>query len=432
MTVDFGDLNNITPKWEFPMPHPDATTDQFIGCQYWTALDLANAFYQIQVHDKHIPKLAFSTDDGHFEFTVMPFGVKNAPATFQYLMYRVLGEFYGKFVYVYLDDIIIFSRSLEEHVDHLRQVLTKIREANLKIKPSKCQWIKTTLRYLGYTISRDGVTTDPNNVAKLQNMRPPKNVKDIQSFLGFCNFYKKFIKDFATIAHLLNALLHKGTPFLWTNECQTAFETLRQAVISAPVLSYPDYSKPFILYTDASDYGIGAAIHQIGDDGKEHPISYAARTLRGSEVNWTTTEKECLAVVWGTLKFRHYLDNGLNFTIYTDHQALVTFKNDNTPNPRRARWRAELSYFDYTLKHRPGKQMAHVDFLSRQVIPTDGQVARTIDQMRIEFRPPITEQYFVAQINEASPVPFIHPKLKNEAASPIPIETYHNVEQETT
>jgi len=203
-------------------------------------------------------------------------------------------------------------------------------------------------------------------------------------------------------------------------------------VISAPVLSYPDYSKPFILYTDASDYGIGAAIHQIGDDGKEHPISYAARTLRGSEVNWTTTEKECLAVVWGTLKFRHYLDNGLNFTIYTDHQALVTFKNDNTPNPRRARWRAELSYFDYTLKHRPGKQMAHVDFLSRQVIPTDGQVARTIDQMRIEFRPPITEQYFVAQINEASPVPFIHPKLKNEAASPIPIETYHNVEQETT
>ena len=157
----------------------------------------------------------------------MHFGVKNALTTFQYLMYRILGEFYGKFVYVYLDDIIIFFRSLEEHVDHLRQVLTKIRETNLKIKPSKCQWIKTTLRYFGYTISRDGVTTDPNNVAKLQNMRSPKNVKDIQSFLGFCNFYKKFIKDFATIAHPLNALLHKGTPFLWTNECQTAFETLR-------------------------------------------------------------------------------------------------------------------------------------------------------------------------------------------------------------
>ena len=134
----------------------------------------------------------------------MPFSVKNAPATFQYLMYCVLGEFYEKFVYVYLDDIIIFSRSLEEHVDHLRQVLTKIREANLKIKLSKYQWIKTTLKYLGYTISRDKVTTDPNNMAKLQNIRPPKNIKDIQSFLDFCNFYKKFIKDFTTIAYPLN------------------------------------------------------------------------------------------------------------------------------------------------------------------------------------------------------------------------------------
>ena len=156
----------------------------------------------------------------------MSFGIKNVPATFQYLIYRVLGEFYGKFVYIYLDDIIIFSRMLKKHTDHFWQVLTKIRKANLKIKPNKCQWIKITLKYLEYIIFCDGVTTNPNNVIKLQNIRPPKNVKDIQFFLSFCNFYKKFIKDFTTIAYPLNTLLYKETSFLWTNKCQNAFETL--------------------------------------------------------------------------------------------------------------------------------------------------------------------------------------------------------------
>src|ERR1044072_6036659 len=190
-------------------------------------------------------------------------------------------------------------------------------------------------------------------------MYPPRNVKDVQSFLGFCNFYKRFIQDFAHIAYPLTQLTRNSTEWKWTHKCQKAYEMLKQRVISAPILAYPNLNKPLILYTDVSDYGIGAAVHQIGED-----------TLHKAEVNWTITEKECLAVVWRVLKFRHYLDNEHKFIIYTDHQALVTFRKDNTNNPRRARWKAELSYFDFELRHRPGEKMKHVDFLYRQVEPT--------------------------------------------------------------
>src|SRR5215208_1876733 len=188
MTVDFGALNNITPKFEFLMPYPDSAPDEFHGCVIWTAIDLANAFYQIMVHPDSTHKLAFMTKDGLWEFLVMPFSIKNAPATFQYLMYLVLGDYLNKFVFVYLDDIIIYSKSIEEHTTHVRMVLEALRKAKLKIKPTKCQWFKKRLNYLGYIISEEGISPDPTNIAKIQQMRPPHNIRQLRSFLGFCQF----------------------------------------------------------------------------------------------------------------------------------------------------------------------------------------------------------------------------------------------------
>src|SRR5688572_12705807 len=358
--VNYKGLNDKVKQIQYPLPNIEECLDQFGGALVFSTLDLAQAFYQVMIKPEHKHKTAFQTESGFYQFRVMPFGLNNSPATFQTLMNEVLRPFLRKFVVVYLDDIIIFSKSIKEHIKHLNMVFKRLREVKLKIKPSKCEFFKKELKFLGYRVSKDGIHTDPSNTIKIQKVTPPRNEKETRGFLGLCQFYRKFIQNFQKIAEPLYKLLRSDEKYYqqvwtrtgwkqqqieeptwndkWQHEQQQAFEELKHRLITAPVLAHPDFDKPFILYTDASTIGLGAVLAQQQDDGKERPIAYHARTLKGAEKNYPITELECLAVIWAIVKLRHYLQNNHTFTLYTDHIALKNLKGHTNPSKRRMRW----------------------------------------------------------------------------------------------
>jgi hypothetical protein len=289
----------------------------------------------------------------------MPFGLNNAPATFQRLMNDVLREYIGKICLVYLDDIIIYSKNIEEHKRHVKLILEKIREANLKLKPTKCQWFKDELTFLGHVINKNGVKPWDGNIKKIKEAPIPTNVTEVRRFLGLSQYYRNFIKDFSTIARPLYDLTKKENAFNWTTECQKALRTLKEKLTTEVMLAHPDFNKEFKVYTDASDTGLGAILAQDDAEGRERVVCYEARTLSPAEKNYPTTEKECLAVIWGMRKFKHFV-GGWNITkIYTDHAALRTLMDHEDPSPRRARWMEELARYDFEIFHRPGTGASH-------------------------------------------------------------------------
>ena len=237
----------------------------------------------------------------------MPFGLTNAPATFQQLMNMVLREHIGKFVVVYIDDVTIYSNTFEEYLEHLRKTFDKIRAADLKIQAGKCNFGKTSLLFLGYIIGKDGIRPDPSKVEKVKDFSISDNITTLRGFVGLASYYRRFVKDFAKIAAPLHKLFRKNQVYEWTTKCQVAFETLKQHLISAPILTYPDFDKLFILFTDASGLGLGAVLAQIGKDEKEHVVAYASRRVTPTESNYSATELECLGVIWAVKLFRPYL-----------------------------------------------------------------------------------------------------------------------------
>ena len=276
----------------------------------------------------------------------------------------VLGDLVPSICLVYLDDIIVFSRTFEEHLERLRLVLNRLRDAHLKVKPSKCSLVKSSVGYLGHVFSADGVRPDLAKINAVATWKQPTSITGVRQFLGFASYYRRFIQDFAKIATPLHALTKKHSTFSWPPAAQTAFDQLRQHLISAPVLVYPDASKPFILDTDASDHAIGGVLSQIDPDGAEHPIAYASKTLSSGQRNYTTTKRELLAVVEFTHYFRHYL-LGAKFLLRTDHKALLWLSSFKNPDGIVARWVERLSAFDYDVQHRPGSQHTNADGLSR-------------------------------------------------------------------
>jgi hypothetical protein len=274
------------------------------------------------MHEDDIEKTAFVTPFGLYEFLVMPFGLSYAPGTFQRLMNRVLQEFLGEFVAVYLDDVIIYTKgNFEQHMDHLHQVFIALEKANLKIKLKKCHFVLPNIHFLGHVVGQDGIKPDPEKIDKVKNFPVPTNLTQLRAALGLFSYYRKFIKDFSKIAKPMLLLLKKDAPFNWNEKQQNAFERLKEMLVKAPILSYPDFNKSFIIYTDASGIGLGAVLSQIKEDEKEHVIAYASRSLNPAEKNYSVTDQECLAVVWAIKHFQHYL--GLKpFTIITDHSAL--------------------------------------------------------------------------------------------------------------
>ncbi|PNF38366.1 hypothetical protein B7P43_G08976, partial [Cryptotermes secundus] len=360
--VDFRKLNELTVGDSYPLPNIQEILDKLGRARYFTALDCASGYLQVPIAEEDRCKTAFSTANGHFEFKRMPFGLKSAPSTFQRMM-NVLSELIGEKSLVYMDDVLIAAETLREHNFKLRAVFKKLREFNLKIEPDKCEFLKEELNYLGHVVTSAGVRPNDSKVKAVVEFPIPRTQKDIKSFLGLAGYYRRFIADFGAIAKPLTELLKKGNEWNWTEKEQARFDLLKFKLTNTPLLQYPDFSKPFILTTDASGYAIGAILSQ-GKLGQDKPIAYASRTLNEAELNYSTVEKELLAIVWACKHFRPYL-LGRKFQIVTDHKGLTWIFNVKDPSSRLMRWKLLLEEYDYQIEYRAGQRNCNADSLSR-------------------------------------------------------------------
>ena len=361
--VDFRKLNSLTRKDAYSLPRIDDTLNSLAGSKWFTTLDLASGYWQVEICPADREKTAFCTPDGHFEFNVMPFGLCNAPATFQRLMDIVLAGVQWSSCLVYLDDVIIMGRSFEEHLDNLSMVLARLQAAGLMLKPEKCNFFQKEVLYLGHIVSEQGVTPNPEKTEKVTKWPTPTCLVELQGFLGLSNYYRHFIKGYAEVAKPLHELSRQGKDFKWTKECESAFNILKMKLTTSPILVYPDLTKPFILDTDASNHSLGAVLSQV-HDGKEKVVCYDSRLLSKEERNYCVTRRELLAVVVFTNKFRSYL-LGKPFRLRTDHGSLLWLHNFKEPEGQLARWIEKLQAFDYEILHRPGNRHSNADSLSR-------------------------------------------------------------------
>jgi hypothetical protein len=362
--VDYRRLNDVTRKDSFPLPRVDITLDALNGAKWFSTLDLKSGYWQVELDPADKEKTAVSFGQGLWQFTVMPFGLGNAPATFERLMEAVLRGLPWKICLVYLDDIIAHAKSFDTHLENLKCVLERLREANLKLNPKKCTLFRTEVTYLGYVVSDEGISADPVKVEAVKAWPPPANIHQVRSFIGLCIYYRRFVPRFSQLAKPLLLLTEKDAVFEWTEQCNQAFQTLKDLLTKAPVLAYPDFDKPLILDTDSSDVAIGATLSQI-IDGVEHPISYFSRTLSGPEKKYCVTRKELLAIVLATGHFHHCL-YGNHFTIRTDHASLQWLLDFKNPEGQTARWLKKLHQYDFAVLHRRGKLHGNADALSRR------------------------------------------------------------------
>lgn len=363
VVIDYRKLNEKTIGDNFPLPNITDILDQLGHSKYFTTLDLASGFHQIPLSKEDMSKTAFSTPTGHFEFTRMPFGLKNAPSCFQRLMNTVLAGIQGIKCFVYLDDVVVYASSLQDHKDKLTSVFNQLRAANLKLQPDKCEFLRQEVVYLGHIISKDGLRPNPDKISVIEKFPIPTTPKHIKQFLGLVGYYRRFIADFSKISQKLTKLLRKDVVFKWEEEQQEAFDILRRALMTEPILQYPDFDKEFYLTTDASNFAIGAILSQMHGD-KLLPIAYASRTLNKAEGNYSTTEKECLAIVWSVNNFRPYL-YGQKFIIQTDHKPLTWLFNVKDPGSRLVRWRLKLEEYNYEIRYKKGLLNSQADCLSR-------------------------------------------------------------------
>ena len=317
MCVDYRYLNALTVKNKYPLPVVDELLDELAGAKIFTKLDLRSGYHQIRLVEGEEFKTAFKTHHGHWEFKVMPFGLTNAPATFQAAMNAIFASLLRKGVLIFMDDILLYTSTLEEHQQLLKQVFSILAANKLYIKKSKCSFAQTSLEYLGHVISAAGVATDPAKIKAIQMWPVPLTVKMLRAFLGLAGYYRKFIEHYGIIAKPLTELLKKHVQFIWTPAPQRAFETLQHALMAAPVLALPDFNHTFDIHTDASGVGIGAVLSQKG-----HPIAYLSKGLSPRAQALSTYEKECLAVIMAVEKWKSYLQHK-EFIIYTDHKSLI-------------------------------------------------------------------------------------------------------------
>lgn len=363
IVVDFRKVNEKTIDDKYPIPNITDVLDKLGKCQYFTTLDLASGFHQVEMDPADIPKTAFTVENGHYEFLRMPMGLKNSPSTFQRVMDNVLKDLQNNICLVYLDDIIVFSTSLQEMMVNLEKVFTRLRESNFKIQMDKSEFLKLETNFLGHVICRDGVKPNPDKIKAIQNYPIPKTPTEIKRFLGLLGYYRKFIPDFARLTKPLTQCLKKGSKIVLDQNYNNCFEHCKRLLTNDPILQYPDFTREFILTTDASNVAIGAVLSQ-GTIGSDKPIAYASRTLNSSELNYSTIEKELLAIVWATKYFRPYLF-GRKFKIITDHKPLQWVMSLKEPNSRLTRWRLKLSEYDFSVIYKQGKCNTNADALSR-------------------------------------------------------------------
>lgn len=362
--VDYRKLNDATIKDAYPLPRIEDSLDSLGGSRWFSTLDLASGYWQVEVKEEDRAKTAFVTRKGLYEFTVMPFGLCNAPATFQRLMERVLAGLQWDVAVLYIDDIIVHGRTFEEHIERLSSVLQRLREANLTLKTKKCCLFQSKVEFLGHVVSGEGISPNPRKVKDVAEWVTPSTLTDLRSFLGLATYYRRFIEGFASIARPLHALTEKGKQFKWSDDCAEAFATLKNKLTSSPILAYPYDKDPFVLDTDASQFGIGAVLSQK-QSGQELVISYGSRLLTKRERNYCTTRKELLAVVYFVRYFRHYL-LGKPFLLRTDHGSLRWLFSFKEPEGQVARWIESLAPYEFKIEHRPGTKHLNADALSRK------------------------------------------------------------------
>ena len=362
--VDFVKLNQVTKKDSYPVPRPEGPQQRLAGKKVFSKLDLRSAYWQFPMEEGSIEKTAFCPGPGYglWEFTVMPYGLTGATQTCQRALDHILKSC-KDCVDNYIDDIIVFSDDMESHISDLRRVLLKLKAAGFTLRGSKCFFGNTKATHLGFEYSSMGVAPSSEKTKAIQDWPTPSCCKDVRSFLGLVNFFRRFIPHFADIAHPLTALTSKTAQFVWESEQQAAFTALQHALLTPPLLDYPRKDDQFVLATDASDIGLGAVL----STNRGTVVEYASRTLNTAEVNYSTTEKECLAIVWAIHKFRHYLI-GAHFLLETDHKPLEWLeatKASKSRSQRLERWSLELRAFQFSINHRRGAENQHADALSR-------------------------------------------------------------------
>ena len=364
MCIDYRKINQVSRGDAFPVPNMESLLNRLEGARFLSTLDLSSAFHQIPVAKECRHITAFIVPGkGIYEWARMPFGLKNSTATFQRAISKVITPDMATNTLVYVDDVVIWSDTWSDHLKWLRLVITKLNEAGFTINRKKSFFGRKEVRYLGFLIDDRGIRTDPEKIRPIADYPIPKNLKQLRKFIGMCSWYRKFIRDFATICEPLNSLTRKDVPYIWSEECEEAFKTLKEKLTSSPILSRPKFDEQFILETDASQTGLGAVLLQRYDNS-EKVIAYASRALTAQERKFSTTELEMLAILWAIRKHRCYVE-GEKFLVVTDHHSLKYMLSLRNPCGRLARWTLELQQYDFTVEHKAGKCHVVPDTLSR-------------------------------------------------------------------
>ena len=407
MCVDFRQLNLRTKKDSYALPRTEEILEALAGNRFFTILDMKSGYHQIELHEPHKERTAFTVGPlGFYQYHRMPFGLVNAPATYQRLMEQCFEGLHLDICYIYLDDLIIFSKTFEDHIDRLEKIFQRLRDVNLKLSPKKCEFFKPKVKYVGNIVSEEGIEPDPDKIMKVINWPVPTNPEDVRRFLGFVGYYRRFIEGFSSIAHPLNILLpdtkkktrksSKSKPpsegWIWGREQQDAFDRLKEKLTTYPILGFPDYTKPFELHTDASMSSIGAVLYQQQGEVKR-VIAYASRSLSKSEQKYPVHKLEFLALKWAVSeKFHDYL-LGCTFTAITDNNPLTYVLTSAKLDAASQRWVAALANYSFTIKYRPGSRCADADGMSR--IPADSSVTITSDSIKaicnVSYSPPLVE-----------------------------------------
>ncbi|KAA0032426.1 pol protein [Cucumis melo var. makuwa] len=370
LCIDYRELNKVIVKNRYPLPRIDDLFDQLQGATVFSKIDLRSGYHQLRIKDGDVPKTNFRSRYGHYEFIVMSFGLTNAPAVFMDLMNRVFREFLDTFVIVFIDDILIYSKTEAKHEEHLRMVLQTLQDNKLYAKFSKCKFWLKQVSFLGYEVSKAGVSVDPAKIEVVTSWPRPSIVSEVCSFLGLAGYYRRFVENFSRIATPLTQLTRKGAPFVWSKACDDSFQNLKQKLVTEPVLTVPDGLGSFVIYSDASKKGLGCVLMQQGK-----VVAYASRQLKSHEQNYPTHDLELAVVVFALKIWRHYL-YGEKIQIFTDHKSLKYFFTQKELNMRQRRWLELVKDYDYEILYHPGKANVVVDALSRKVSHSAALITR--------------------------------------------------------
>jgi len=394
--VDYRKLNEVTERDSYPLPLVSETLDKLKNATYLSSIDIKSAYWQVPVDEASRPLTAFICRRGLFQFKRMPFGLHNAPATWQRLIDTVLTPDLEPYVFAYIDDVVILAQDFDEHLRILEEVFTRLRKANITVSWDKCQFCRPEMKYLGYVVDRRGLRADPDKVKTMLELPRPTNVSGVRRVVGSFSWYRRFVPEFSSIVSPLTNLTKKNSKFIWTDKCEDAFRKIKEKLVAAPILSCPDYAKEFVIQTDASGYGIGAVLTQPDPDG-EKVICYLSRSLSKQERNYTTSERECLALVWAIEKLRPYIE-GVHFTVITDHYSLKWLHSLKDPSGRLARWAVKLQQYDFKVVHRRGKDLVVPDMLSRAV--------PALDYIDLEGKPAtVQDKWFNGMVNKIRNTP---------------------------